>query len=310
MFFYLKNKYAIALLFILLIGQSETYSSEPGFEFLRNEVGARPAALAGAFVGIEGDLNALFYNPAGLAAIKKKVGTFTYINHLLDINAGVFGYAQPLLNKGVIGIGINYVNYGEFDGRDKDGLEMGTFGAYDFSLNLGYSDEIFKDVKAGISGKFINSKIENYSARAFAVDFGIIYRVEKHDLTIGFSFVNIGSTTKAFIDTKETLPSHIKGGFSKRLAHLPVILCGEIRRFQDNKFQYLGGGEILFNDRIKGRLGYNSNGRDQHFGITDDTYAGMSFGLGFVWSKFNIDYSFSSMGGIGNQNRFTITREF
>jgi len=72
----------------------------------------------------------------------------------------------------------------------------------------------------------------------------------------------------------------------------------------------LGGGEIIFNDKIRGRLGYNSNGTDQHFGITDDTFAGFSLGLGFIWNKFNFDYSLSSLGGIGNQNRFTITREF
>jgi len=307
---YLKNKFIVILLFALLINNSKSYSTEPGFEFLRNEVGARPAALAGAFVGIEGDLNSIFYNPAGISTIRYKVGTITYTDHLLDINAGVLGYAQPIFNKGVIGIGINYINYGEFEGRDEYSNETGTFGAYDYSIILSYADEIFKNVKTGISGKFINSKIENYSANAFAFDLGVIYRIEKYDLNIGFSFMNVGSTTKAFINTKESLPSHIKGGVSKKLAHLPVILCGEIRMFDDSKFQYLGGGEIIFNEKIKGRLGYNSSGRDQHFGITDDTYAGFSAGLGFVWNRFYLDYSFSSMGGIGNQNKFTITREF
>lgn len=295
---------------VLLFIDSRTYSAEPGFEFLRNEVGARPAALGGAFVGIEGDLNSIFYNPAGIASIKNKTATFTYINHLLDINAGVLGYTQPLLNKGVVGIGINYINYGDFDGRTEDGYQTGTFGAFDYAVTMSYAKGISNNVKAGISAKFINSKIENYSASAVALDLGIIYTVIKHGLNIGFSFINIGSATKAFIETKESLPSQIKGGISKKLAHLPLILNAEIRRFSDNKFQYLGGGEIIFNDKIKGRFGYNSNGKDQHFGITDDTFAGFSLGLGFAWQKFNIDYSFSSMGGIGNQNRFTITRIF
>jgi hypothetical protein len=303
-------KYFKFLVLLFLFISCNIYSSEPGFEFLRSEVGARPAALGGAFVGVDGDINSLFYNPAGLASIKNKIGTFTYINHILDINAGIFGYAQPLLDKGVVGIGINYINYGELEGRNENGLPLGNFNAYDYSLILSYSNEIFANVKAGVNGKFINSKIENYSATAYALDLGFIYRIEKHDLNIGFSFMNIGNNTKAFINTKESLPSHIKAGVSKRLAHLPVLLCGEIRRFRGGTFQYLGGGEIIFNKRIKGRVGYNSNGKDQHFGITDDTYAGMSFGMGFELSSFNIDYAFSSMGGIGNQNRFTITKEF
>ena len=177
-------------------------------------------------------------------------------------------------------------------------------------MTLNYAEGIYDNLKTGISVKFINSKIENYSASAVAFDLGVIYTFTKHNLNIGFSILNIGSITKAFIETKESLPSQIKGGFSKKLAHLPLILNAEIRRFDDNKFQYLGGGEILFNEKITGRFGYNSNGNDQHFGITDDSFAGFSLGLGFAWQKFILDYSLSSMGGIGNQNRFTITREF
>ena len=67
---YLKVKDVIAIFLVLLFINSKSYSSDPGFEFLRNEVGARPAALAGAFVGIEGDLNSIFYNPAGIALEK------------------------------------------------------------------------------------------------------------------------------------------------------------------------------------------------------------------------------------------------
>ncbi|MFC1563020.1 PorV/PorQ family protein [candidate division KSB1 bacterium] len=307
---YFKIEVIILLFLILFFVNGKDFSAEPGFEFLMNEVGARPAALAGAFVGIEGDLNSIFYNPAGIATLKNKTGTITYLNHLLDINAGVVGYAQPVLNRGVLGIGINYLNYGDLEGRTEEGFETGTFGAYDYAVTLSYADKVFNNIKAGISAKFINSKIENYSASAVALDLGFIYRIEKHKANIGFSLINIGSSTKAFIETKESLPSQIKGGFSKELAHLPVILSIEIRRFNDNKFQYLGGGEIIFNDKIKGRFGYNSNGKDQHFGITDDTFAGFSLGLGFAWREFNLDYAFSSMGGIGSQNRFTLTREF
>ncbi len=307
---YSNIKVIITLFLILISANNKNYSAEPGFEFLRNEVGARPAALAGAFVAIEGDLNSIFYNPAGIASINNKTGTFTYINHLLDINAGVLGYAQPVLNKGVIGIGINYLNYGDLEGRTEEGLETGTFGAYDYVLILSYADEVLSNIKTGLSIKIINSKIESYSAGAFAMDVGILYKIQKHNLNIGFSIINIGSTTKAFIETKENLPSHIKGGISKKLAHLPLLITTEIRRFSGGDFQYLGGGEIIFNDKIKGRFGYNSNGTDQHFGITDDTFAGFSLGLGFIWNRFNFDYSLSSLGGIGNQNRFTITREF
>ncbi|MFC1558760.1 PorV/PorQ family protein [candidate division KSB1 bacterium] len=306
----IKKRIIIILIFFLFTGINNSFSKDPGFEFLRTELGARPAGLAGAFVAVDGDLNGLFYNPAGLASIPEKVGTFTYINHLMDINAGVVGYAHPLAKKGVIAVGIHYFNYGDFEGKDTQGNDTGVFGANDFSMTLSYSLQVKDNTKAGVSGKFINSNIENYSARAFAIDLGVIHTIEKHKLNIGLSLINIGSATKGFIETKESLPSQIKAGISKELAHLPIMLSAEIRRFSDNNFQYAGGGEISLHKKVKARLGYNSEGQDQHFGITDDSYAGFSFGLGLEWSKFILDYSISSMGGIGNLNRFTITRTF
>ena len=40
-----------------------------GFDFLRIDVGARPSAMAGACVAVDGDMHGLFYNPAGLIGI-------------------------------------------------------------------------------------------------------------------------------------------------------------------------------------------------------------------------------------------------
>jgi hypothetical protein len=50
------------------------------FNFLKLGVGARPSALGGAFVAVGGDVNSMYYNPAGLVKIMESQMTVMY-NH-------------------------------------------------------------------------------------------------------------------------------------------------------------------------------------------------------------------------------------
>jgi long-chain fatty acid transport protein len=86
-----------------------------------NGFGARAAAMGGAFVGLADDYSAVFWNPAGLAMMKK--GTFGLSGHLLmpsgtyslstfsmkterkTYPAGLLGYFHPIGDRVVIGVG-------------------------------------------------------------------------------------------------------------------------------------------------------------------------------------------------------------
>jgi len=62
---------AVTLLFssITLLGQSKVGTA--GFQFLKIAPSARGAALGSAFSAIADDASALYYNPAGIAGLKK-----------------------------------------------------------------------------------------------------------------------------------------------------------------------------------------------------------------------------------------------
>ena len=79
-----------------------------GYDFLRTFVGARPSAMAGAFISVPGDIHNLSYNPAGLAALNAKQGTASYLNHLLDFQSGFLAYAQPFL-QGTVAVGLHFL---------------------------------------------------------------------------------------------------------------------------------------------------------------------------------------------------------
>ena len=119
-----------------------------GYDFLRTFVGARPSAMAGAFISVQGDIHSLAYNPAGLAALDSKQGTASYLNHLLDFQSGFLAYAQPFA-LGTAAIGLHFFDYGQFERKDENNLGSGEFGANSMALSVGYSRVVLKNLAVG-----------------------------------------------------------------------------------------------------------------------------------------------------------------
>jgi len=278
-----------------------------GYELLKTDISARASGMSGAFVGVTGDLHALFYNPAGLIGIQNQSLSLTFLDHVLDIKTGSVVFAAPRGIDSKIAFGANYINYGSFEGRDENGIPTSSFDAQDVVFVGGFAKEYSASLFYGLSGEVLYSKIGEFSSTLIGFGGGVIYTIPKQSLTLGLSINNVGFVTSAFIDTKDDVPTVIKGGFTKRLAHLPLLISFEYRQFLDGEFKIVGGGEFTIAEFLKGRLGYNSFGTDQKIGDEGGDFAGASFGFGFNWRKYLIDYSFSSFGVIGNLQRFTFS---
>ncbi|MBN1350155.1 PorV/PorQ family protein [candidate division KSB1 bacterium] len=314
----MKLIHATISVFILVIAilanpvWADNSPATTGFEFLRTEVGARPAAMSGAFVAVTGDPTCTFYNPAGLSKVTIRGGSLTYLKHLLDFHSGTVVGALPQ-KWGTIGFGINYINYGEFKETTEyqpDGTGN-SFGANSFEVAVSASRMYQQLVSYGATVKYIRASISQYTSDAFAVNAGVIVHVPfTNDLDIGIAVFNYGQTKKAFVNTKDELPFNYRAGVSKKLAHLPLMLCAQIYKYTDDIFQWNIGGEFTLTKELFLRLGYNSLGRDQTLDMNADKFAGVNAGLGFQWRKYRIDYAFSSMGEIGSLNRFTFSTTF
>jgi len=303
------KRYFLPVLVLVFIsatsGQDRT-----GYEFLKNEVSARAAGIGGAFVAVKNDISSLFYNPAGIAFIKEKIGSVTYFDHLIDFKGGTIIFGKPVDKKYVIGIGLNFIDYGNFEGRDEFGNETGSFSANNIVLNVGTGINYSEIVKFGISGKIIYSKIAGYSSDAYSLDFGSLYYIPSQEITVGLSFQNLGFVRSGYIDYKDRLPFQVRAGINKKMAHLPLLISFETRYFNSGEYQFNLGGEFTFSDNFFGRIGYNSFGKDQKLVSGSDQLAGLSLGFGITYRKFIIDFAFASYGSIGSQNRFTLSRKW
>lgn len=290
--------------------QSASFSqSAVGYDFLRTDIGARPSAMGGAFVAVRGDIHSINYNPAGLSALHERQGTVSYLNHLLDFQSGFLGYVQPI-RKGTGAVAINFYDFGTFEGRDENDLETGDFGANGLVLSAGYSEEVLQNFSVGLTGKYIRFQIDNFNASAVAADLGAIYSLPQQALSFGFGIFNLGTTTSAFIDTKDDLPMNLQLGFTKNLEHLPVMVSGALVKFNDENLDFRIGGEISVSEKLLLRLGYNSVGQDQNVDTDKDKFAGVSFGFGVKLNKINLDYSLSSFGEVGSLNRLSVIGRF
>ncbi len=281
-----------------------------GFQFLKTHMGARSAGMAGAMVSVTPDLNAMQFNPAGLAAFSQRTGSFSYLKHLLDFNSGAISFVQPQIGPGNIGVAISYMDYGSFDKRDQNNQDLGDFRAGSIAFTGAYAMQPLPNLFAGVAAKYIRATIDSYASDAVAVDGGIIYRFPAQKLSVAASFANSGKVLTSFISEKDPMPSVVRFGLSKSLAHLPLMVSLQLYKYSDEAWHGALGGEFTLTENVFLRLGYDQAGRDLQVDASSDRFAGAALGLGAIWRNLQVDYAYSSMGALGALNRFTLTGSF
>ena len=281
-----------------------------GFQYLKTHTAARPAAMGGAFVAVSADVNALYYNPAGIANIVKRTASFTYLNDLLDFNTGFIALVEPEFGPGNLGVSILFKDYGRFKRTDGTGQEIGDFTSNAISLAGSYSLRPFQNLMLGVTAKYLRFAIDTYSADAIAVDAGFMYYIPVHKLTFAAELFNVGKTLTAFVASRDDLPTQFKAGFAKELAHLPLLISLNLYKYNDENWHGALGGEFTLTPHVFLRLGYDEFGRNLKVDSSGDRFAGAAIGLGMVWNNLQIDYSFTSHGELGSLNRFTISGQF
>lgn len=198
------------------------------FRFLDLPVPARASALGGATSAIwDDDVNLAYSNPALLNPAMSKQLAFNYVNFVSDVNYGNFAYAQKLKKYGTLGIGLQYFNYGKFDGRDEYNEQTGTFKAADYSLNISFAKPINKDssLTIGATVKTIYSHYDIYTSFGSAFDVGLTYH-DKKQLAVSLVAKNYGQQWKPYSEggPKEKLPFDMQLAISKKIPKAPFRL--------------------------------------------------------------------------------------
>ena len=129
-----------------------------GADFLEIGVGSRPLGMGEAFTAMVGDINSLYYNPAGLGTLRYPSLSVMHQELILDSRFENVSVAFPLYD-GFMGISSSMFWVPPFERIDIDGNETGTVNFYNVSSVFAYGMSL-ELLEVGGSLKYIYQQID------------------------------------------------------------------------------------------------------------------------------------------------------
>jgi len=346
-------KLGLMVIFLLnmpLFAQKPYRVGTTSANFLEIGIGSDGNAMGEAFVSITGRLSSIYWNPAGLAFLKKNEAMFMYQPWVVDISSSNVAAALVLPSIGTLAAGLTHLGYGDMGVTTLD-YQDGTgelFTANDYSFVFSYSRKLAQWFAFGASAKYISSQIWHTTASAIALDLGVIVNTgfftvtgNKDDgMRIGMSISNYGTKLKYdgmdLLFPIDILPdeagnySTVQGQFKMQEWELPLIfrigvsiqpivfrnqrltLAADALHPNNNSESINVGAEYLMNIPGAGSF-FLRTGYKAFF--MEDSEFGMTYGGGLILRFFNnyamkVDYAFKPIGVLGNTHSYTLGIQF
>lgn len=338
----MKIKSLISLIIILLFSISNIFPIGAGttsVNFLKISQGGRQAGMGEAFTGVADDVNAIYYNIAGLSQLTRHQACLMHSFWLLGVNYEYIAYALPIKGFGTLAAYGTFLNAGEITKTTEDSLgqylltsEIAKASNWNFSVayakRIGEiigENSFFSDMSAGLKINFINEEIYTDSGGGFATDVGVYYYPKYDTYSIGFVVQNAG-----FANNRPELPLTLRLGFAYRFALENIMLpFSEEGYFTFAEPNTVGDIDVIYYPteqltRVNAgmekfwvlnkyhsvgvRLGYK-------FGTDLGWVSGFTFGLGYELTaskdlNFDLDYALTPYGELGISHRISLTGKF
>lgn len=295
------KKFVLTLISTLFTCMLWAQESQTEYNFLRLPVSAHAAALGGDNITIiEDDPALMFSNPALASSVSDKTIGLSYMNYMSGANYMGASYTKALGEKGTIAGGVQYMNYGKMKEYDQNNTQIGTFNASEIAIEGIFSYELAHNLVGGITAKFINSYIGNYSSMAVGVDLGLNWFEPDYQWSVSMVAKNLGGQIKAYEENYGKMPMDVQVGVSKTFAALPVRLSATLVDLTHYDYRFINhlnlGADILLSDNIWIGGGYNFRRADEMtIGTNEDSSAhgaGFSVGGGINLERFKLNLAY------------------
>ena len=177
--------------------------------FVKIGIGARPVAMGETFVAVADDVNAVYWNPAGMVLQRGLGFTTTHAEWFENINHEYFGYSQKIGGFGALGASINFLGTGTFlqtletpageyagTGDEVNASDFALSAAYAQRLGLWFGGGFFRRSLIGVKATFVGQKAVEIKGYGVSFDIGYIYEAIKKRLYIGGVLLNVGTKIK------------------------------------------------------------------------------------------------------------------
>ncbi len=281
-------------------------------QFLKIGVGARAAAMGGAFVAMADDASSVFWNAAGVARIDADKSELalnhatwpadlsfdqvTYVFHVKQI-PGAFAVHARSLSGAPQEVTTAYQPQGTGQ----------TFDAGYMTAGVTYGRSFTDKFSAGVTANFLHEGLADLSQQTFSFDVGTLYDVGTAGMRIGMAITNIGSEIK-FIERGARIPAIFRVGTTATIlssADQKLVGSFEFSHPPDNAERLNFGAEYAFRKYLFLRGGYNVNYDSE----------GIAGGVGFhfpvsIAGMADLDYAYTDMKDLGAAHRFSMRFQF
>jgi hypothetical protein len=308
-----------------------------GSLFLKIGVGARAMGMGGAFSGVADDITALYWNPAGIAALKGVNIGFEYNSWFADMKHSFAGISFPVSEEYKIGLSVVIFDAGSIDITTLTSPE-GTGSSYsvsDIAIGGTIAGKLTEQFSFGITLKYIQNTIFDLTANTLAVDAGTLYDLGLDGLRLGLGVTNLGGEASfegqslsvgvnreadqqanitsrpldaQLTNTPYSLPLSFRAGLSydflKGTENQNLIVAGDFIHLSDNPEKFHLGAEYVWNNLLSIRGGYQA--RYDELGFT------LGGGVKFNTESFSgsFDYVYADLGRLGAANRIGVRLTF
>jgi hypothetical protein len=333
----------VSVFFLLFC--SITYGQIGGqsvYQFLNLLTSPRQAALGGKITTLyDEDVNQANFNPATINQEMDNHLAMNYGNYFGEVTYGTASYAYTFdRHVQTFQAGINYINYGKFQGTDEIGNNTSEFTGSEIALSMGYSFMI-PDVPIhfGTSAKLISSNLERYNSFGGAVDIGALFIDERNDVNWALVVRNIGTQFTTYSGLQEKLPMEVLFGVSQQVENVPIRWHLTLENLQqwnitfsnparavgsidggttpekvsaiNNALRHVILGVELFPQKsFNLRIGYNFRRGEELSILEQRTFAGIAVGFGLKFNNLKFNYSYSRYTLAGNTSLFGLTINF
>lgn len=288
----MSKKIVTFIIIVLLAGNLLAGVGSDKMQFLKFSPSPRFVAMADSAVSLDGDVNNIFYNPAGAYSFALYDVSITYTKWFQSLNFFNFAGKMKLQNIGDVGIGFVTLIYDDiFKVKEENGALVQTderVSPGDFLIAGNYSRQFGKKMITGANLKIVSERLDE-SSLGISIEAGAIYRINE-DIGAGLSFLNIGIKDSPLI---------IRSGADYKIYYkknTEIILACALDKMGDSGFRFGIGGELIYLKMFIIRAGYRIG----------DELGAFRLGVGIKYKLFQIDYSFNSYSELGNVNRIGI----
>jgi len=274
-----------------------------GIPMLKLGLPARSTALADASVSWVSGASATWQNPAGVRSDSGLVELMlVHREWIQDSRLEFLGASFPIGERSALGFSLATQTVPDIEIRTRPGTPEGSFTARTLGVGLSYALGFGRDLRFGVTAKYLYEKILIDDASGLGFDVGAQWQSPLPDLAFGLALTNLGGMSVLRTEST-TLPAMLRTGASWRTEFLPLsasaLFSGDLLYVFPENAAYGGVGmELFFEQTVAVRAGYHlgSEGR------------GLTAGLGVLYGIVRVDYAYAAVShDLGNAHSIGIS---